>query len=75
MEVRKYNLNLFLSVLYRQKTLNSEPEEFLDPNKMSTDGTVALSSYDFSEDYQIFSYMISEKGSDWNKIKVYLIIT
>lgn len=48
-------------------------KEFLDPNKFSTDGTTALKSCTFSEDGKLFAYMISEKGSDWAKIKVILI--
>lgn len=57
------------SVLYQQETLESEPKEFLDPNKFAEDGTTALQQYEFSEDGKIFAYMISEKGSDWGKIK------
>jgi prolyl oligopeptidase len=60
----------FFSVFYKQKDLNSEAIEFLDPNKLSEDGTTALQSYTFSEDAKTFAYMISEKGSDWAKIKV-----
>ena len=35
------------SVLYRQSTLTSEPEIMLDPNTLSTDGTVALTNISF----------------------------
>lgn len=57
------------SVLYKQLILDSEAIEFLDPNKLSADGTTSLSSMKFSYDGKIFAYMISEKGSDWGQIK------
>ena len=43
---------------------------FLDPNKLSTDGTVALDSLDFSEDGNLLAFSFSESGSDWTKIKI-----
>ena len=56
--------------MYKLDSLESQPVEFLDPNKLSDDGTTALSSSRFSEDGKTLAYMISEKGSDWAKIKV-----
>jgi len=58
------------SVLYCQKDLNSEPEVILDPNTFSTDGTVALSSVEFSKDGKYLGYCIARSGSDWNEIFV-----
>ena len=37
------------SVLYRQKGLEGTPEVFLDPNRFSVDGTVALAGLSFSK--------------------------
>lgn len=56
------------SVLYRQKTLDSEAEIFLDPNKLSDDGTVALKGMSFSKDGKYCAYSTSEGGSDWSEI-------
>lgn len=61
---------LFLSVLYKQTTLDAEPSVVLDPNTLSTDGTVALSDYDFSDDGNLLAYSTSKAGSDWHTIKI-----
>ncbi|CAF0839961.1 unnamed protein product, partial [Brachionus calyciflorus] len=57
------------SVLYQQETLDSEPREFLDPNKFAEDGTTSLQQYQFSDDGNTLAFIICEKGSDWGKIK------
>lgn len=57
-------------MLYKQTTLDDEPSVLLDPNKLSTDGTIALDSLDFSEDGSLLAYSLSESGSDWTKIKI-----
>jgi len=58
------------SVLYGQTSLTAEPEVLLDPNKLSTDGTVALSAISFSKDGKYLGYAIARSGSDWNEIFV-----
>ncbi len=58
------------SVLYVQKELGAEAEVFFDPNKLSKDGTVALSSASFSKDGKYMAYSIAKAGSDWNEIFV-----
>lgn len=63
------------SVLYEMDTLNAEPKVLLDPNKLSTDGTVALSDATFSKDGKYLAYSISKSGSDWNEIFVMEIAT
>ena len=58
------------SVLYTLKTLADEPQVLLDPNTLSTDGTVALSGLSISDDGQWLAYGLSKAGSDW---KEYLV--
>lgn len=55
------------SVIYRQKGLKAEPEVFIDPNKLSEDGTAAISGMNFSKNSKYAAYSISQSGSDWRK--------
>jgi len=63
------------SVLYMQKNLKSEPVVVIDPNTWSEDGTIALSTTAYSKDGRLLAYGVSERGSDWQKIKVRAIDT
>lgn len=58
------------SVLYELDSLTAEPKVLLDPNKLSEDGTVALSQAAFSKDGKYLAYSIAKSGSDWNEIYV-----
>lgn len=56
--------------MHKQKSLSSEPEVFLDPNLLSTDGTIAISRTSFSNDGRKFTYSLSESGSDWVTVRI-----
>lgn len=58
------------SVLYELDSLTAEPKVLLDPNKLSDDGTIALSQAAFSKDGKYLAYSIAKSGSDWNEIYV-----
>jgi prolyl oligopeptidase len=63
------------NVIYIANSLKGEQRVFLDPNKLSTDGTVALQSLTFSKDNKYAAYSISRSGSDWNEIYVMDAVT
>lgn len=63
------------SVYYIQKGLNGTPEEFLDPNKFSGDGTSTLSAFSLSKDGKYLAYGTSTGGSDWVEIHVMEVAT
>lgn len=56
------------AVVYRQKEGDKEPEVFLDPNTFSSNGTTSLAGMYFTKDGALATYLISEGGSDWQKI-------
>lgn len=58
------------SVAYIMETLEGEERVILDPNKLSEDGTVALSNFVPSKDGKYIAYGISRGGSDWREFYV-----
>jgi prolyl oligopeptidase len=58
------------AVLYTVTALDAQPQMVLDPNSLSTDGTVALSGMQVSPDGKLLAYSLSASGSDWQEWKV-----
>ena len=58
------------SVLYVADSPDAEPRALLDPNMLSTDGTVALSGTSVSDDGKRLAYSTSAAGSDWQEWRV-----
>ncbi|HUE82941.1 MAG TPA: prolyl oligopeptidase family serine peptidase [Pyrinomonadaceae bacterium] len=58
------------SVLYTVSSLEGQPRVLLDPNTLSSDGTVALSGASISDDGRLMAYSLSASGSDWQEWKV-----
>ncbi len=52
------------SVLYRASSIKDEGKVFFDPNKLSADGTAALSGSSFTDDGKLWAYGVSRSGSD-----------
>ena len=55
-------------MLYTTTALDAAPQVLLDPNTLSTDGTVALSGTAVSDDGKLLAYGIAQAGSDWSRI-------
>ena len=61
------------SVLYQMDSPTADTSKqrvWLDPNALSTDGTVALKGIYFSHNGRYMAYVISRSGSDWEEIYV-----
>lgn len=63
------------SVLYVQETLGGESKLIIDPNRLSEDGTVALSNQVLNQDGTLLAYGLSRSGSDWQEIRIRDIVT
>jgi prolyl oligopeptidase len=58
------------NVLYVQDARNAPARVLLDPNVLSSDGTVALSGQAASHDGHYLAYALSTSGSDWQELHV-----
>jgi prolyl oligopeptidase len=58
------------SVLFVQDGRSGSPRVLLDPNTLSTDGTIALSTMAPSPDGRYLGYGVSVAGSDWEEFRV-----
>lgn len=58
------------SVLNRKSIPDGKEELFLDPNKLSEDGTTSLGGYSFTKNGELFAYAVSVAGTDWRDIYV-----
>ncbi len=63
------------SVIYYQKGMDGTPEVFIDPNKLSADGTAAVSLLGFSKDKKYVAYAVNQSGSDWQTIQIMEVAT
>jgi prolyl oligopeptidase len=54
----------------RTRALDANAKIVIDPNTLSADGTVAISTASASEDGRLFAYGLSRSGSDWIDIHV-----
>lgn len=58
------------SIWYIKKGLDGIEEVFLDPNKLSADGTASVSILGISHNKKYLAYSIAQSGSDWSNIYV-----
>ena len=55
------------NVLLVAESLNAEPRQLLDPNGLSSDGTVALAGTAYTDDGKLLAYGTAASGSDWQE--------
>ncbi len=58
------------NVLFVQDGPNAKPKVLLDPNTMSKDGIVSLSTVSVSRNGRYVTYSINRAGSDWQEFRV-----
>ncbi len=57
-------------VLYYMRSLEYVPIQYFDPNKLSADGTTAITQTVPSTDGLHLAFVINETGSDWSSIRI-----
>jgi len=55
------------NVLLVAESWNAEPRQLLDPNTLSSDGTVALGGEAITDDGKLMAYGTAASGSDWQE--------
>ena len=63
------------SPLYVQEGRGGAKRILLDPNTLSTDGTVALSAWNVTHDGRLLGYGVAVAGSDWEELRVRDVVT
>jgi prolyl oligopeptidase len=58
------------SVLYTAASPTAQARVVLDPNQLSRDGTLAVSTTSVTEDGRLLGYGVSSGGSDWQELRV-----
>ncbi len=57
-------------ILFMMKSLQRVPMAYFDPNKISADGTTAITNTVPSKDGKFMAFMLSTAGSDWSEIRI-----
>src|SRR5256884_3178095 len=63
------------SVLYKQASLEATPETLLDPNILSEDGTVALSTLAVADNGRLRAHCTAASGADWQELCLRDVVT
>jgi len=58
------------SVLYMRDSVNGSPVMVLDPNSLSSDGSIAFEDWSPSPDGHYLAYSLAQGGSDWHTVHV-----
>ena len=62
-------------ILFMMKSLQFVPMEYFDPNKISADGTTAITQTVPSMDGKYMAFVLSNSGSDWSEIRIKEVAT
>jgi prolyl oligopeptidase len=57
-------------VYFVQEGFDGEPEVLIDPNRLSEDGTTAITLNGHSKDKRYLAFLEAQSGSDWQTLKV-----
>ena len=57
-------------VLFYMRGLNYVPMAYFDPNKISEDGTLAITQTIPNNDGSYLAFVLSKSGSDWNEVRI-----
>jgi len=57
-------------VLYTQETLEDQPRIVINPNSLSSDGTIAVTATAISKDGRLLAYTLSRSGSNQQEIRI-----
>jgi len=68
--LRKTGLQNQNRLHWKDADSDADAKILVDPNRLSKDGTVALSGWSVSEDGRYLAYALSRGGSDWQEWKV-----
>ncbi len=63
------------AIIYQKKGKKGAEKVFIDPNKLSAQGTVAITILGCSKDHKYLAYAQSKAGSDWQEIHIMEIET
>ncbi len=63
------------SLNYCKKGIDGTEELFLDPNKLSAEGTASVAFAGFSQDRKYVAYTVANAGSDWETMYVMDVAT
>jgi prolyl oligopeptidase PreP (S9A serine peptidase family) len=58
------------NILFIRRKLDDQDKILLDPNELSSDGSISLKFVNFSKTGEYFSYGVSSGGSDWTTIRI-----
>lgn len=59
------------NILYLKESKSAKPIVLIDPNKLSEDGSISLSSYSVSPDSKYLAFLLRQSGSEWQEWRVF----